>query len=125
MKARRVDHVLAALTCPRLTGRHSSALAIGTAHLRAGSPGRASARYRPLASIVDSVGPEYTETMKTMQYVYWQHDDMWLGYLQEFPDYWTQGETLDELQENLKDLYQELTSGNIPEVRRVAELQVS
>jgi len=71
------------------------------------------------------VGPEYTETMKTMQYVYWQHDDMWLGYLQEFPDYWTQGETLDELQENLKDLYQELTSGNIPEVRRVAELQVS
>jgi len=30
-----------------------------------------------------------------------------------------------ELQENLKDLYQELTSGNIPEVRRVAELQVS
>ncbi len=32
---------------------------------------------------------------------------------------------LDELQENLKDLYQELTSGNILEVRRVAELQVS
>jgi hypothetical protein len=32
---------------------------------------------------------------------------------------------LDELQENLKDLYQELTSGNISEVRRVAELQVS
>ena len=50
---------------------------------------------------------------------------MWLGYLEEFPDYWTQGEMLDELQENLKDLYQELTSGNILEVRRVAELQVS
>ncbi len=81
-------------------------------------------KIRPLAPIVDSVGPEYTETMKTMRYVYWQHDNMWLGYLQEFPDYWTQGETQDELQENLKDLYQELTSGNIPEVRRVAELQV-
>jgi predicted RNase H-like HicB family nuclease len=63
--------------------------------------------------------------MKTMRYVYWQHDDTWLGYLEEFPDYWTQGETLDELQENLKDLYQELTGGSIPEVRRVAELQVS
>jgi predicted RNase H-like HicB family nuclease len=63
--------------------------------------------------------------MKTMRYVYWQHDDVWLGYLEEFLDYWTQGETLDELQENLKDLYQELTSGNILEVRRVAELQVS
>lgn len=62
--------------------------------------------------------------MKKMQYVYWQHEDMWLGYLQEFPDYWTQGGTLEELGENLKDLYQELTGGNIPEVRRVAELQV-
>lgn len=66
----------------------------------------------------------YTEYMKKMQYIYWQHEEMWLGYLQEFPDYWTQGETFEELQENLKDLYQELTGGNIPEVRRVAELQV-
>ena len=77
------------------------------------------------SSIVDFVATKYTVIMKTMRYVYWQHDDMWLGYLEESPDYWTQGETLDELQENLKDLYQELTSGNIPEVRRVAKLQVS
>ena len=74
---------------------------------------------------VDLVAPAYTVTMRTMRYVYWQHDDMWLGYLEEPPDYWTQGETLDELQENLKDLYQELTSGSILEVRRVAELHVS
>jgi predicted RNase H-like HicB family nuclease len=60
-----------------------------------------------------------------IRYTYWQHDSMWLGYLEEFPDYWTQGENLGELQENLKDLYQELTSGSIPEVRRVAKLQVS
>ena len=62
--------------------------------------------------------------MRTMRYVYWQHEDMWLGYLEEFPDYWTQGETIQELEENLRDLHDELTSGNIPEVRRVAELQV-
>lgn len=30
------------------------------------------------------------------KYVYWQDDDMWLGYLQEYPDYWTQGETEEE-----------------------------
>jgi len=60
-----------------------------------------------------------------IRYTYWQHDGMWLGYLEESPDYLTQGETLDELQENLKDLYQELTSGSISEVRRVAKLQVS
>jgi len=63
--------------------------------------------------------------MKTMRYVYWQDEDMWLGYLEEFPDYLTQGESIEELQENLKDLYGDLTSGQIPGVRRVAELQVT
>lgn len=29
---------------------------------------------------------------------------MWLGYFEEFPDYLTQGETLEGLQENLRDL---------------------
>ena len=59
------------------------------------------------------------------KYVYWQDDDMWLGYLQEYPDYWTQGETEEELKENLLDIYQELTDGIIPNVRKVAELEVS
>jgi hypothetical protein len=40
----------------------------------------------------------------------------------EFPDYMTQGETLPELEENLRDLYRDLTSGDIPGIRRVAEL---
>ena len=61
--------------------------------------------------------------MKT-RYVYWQEDDMWLGYLEEFPDYWTQGESLDDLQEHLKDLYNDLASGIIPNVRRASELEV-
>ena len=63
--------------------------------------------------------------MTTQKYVYWQEEDMWLGYLEEYPDYWTQGESVEELQENLKDIFQELTSGNIPGVRRVAELEVA
>ncbi|MEW6216994.1 MAG: type II toxin-antitoxin system HicB family antitoxin [Candidatus Bipolaricaulota bacterium] len=63
--------------------------------------------------------------MKTVQYVYWQRGDAWIGHLAEYPDYWTQGHTLDELKENLKDLYADLASGAIPEVRRVAELQVA
>jgi len=50
---------------------------------------------------------------------------MWLGYLEDFPDYMTQGQTLEELQDNLKDIYQDVTSGNIPGVRRVAELQLA
>ena len=63
--------------------------------------------------------------MQTKRYVYWQDGDMWLGYLEEYPDHMTQGETLDELQLNLRDIYQELTGGNIPGVRRVADLQIA
>ncbi len=63
--------------------------------------------------------------MQTQKYIYWQDGDMWLGFFSEYPDYWTQGETKEELEENLMDIYNELTSGTIPCVRRVAELQVS
>ena len=59
------------------------------------------------------------------KYVYWRDDDVWLGYLEEYPDYWTQGETEAELKDNLLDIYQELTGGTIPNIRKVAELEVS
>lgn len=42
---------------------------------------------------------------------------MWVGYFEEFPDYWAQGEALKELKENLKDLWGDLISGNIPNVQ--------
>jgi predicted RNase H-like HicB family nuclease len=48
--------------------------------------------------------------MVKQKYVYWKDDDMWLGYLEESPDYWAQGETEEELKENLIDLYKELSS---------------
>jgi len=50
---------------------------------------------------------------------------MWFGYLEEFPDYVTQGETIAELEENLRDIYDDLTGGQIPCVRRRAELHVA
>jgi hypothetical protein len=62
--------------------------------------------------------------MSTAWYIHWQDREMWLGYFEEFPDYMTQGETLEELQENLRDLYRDLTSGEIPGIRRAAELPV-
>ncbi len=63
--------------------------------------------------------------MMKMKFVYYQEDDMWIGWLEEYPDYRTQGATLEELKENLKDIYGDLTSGGIPAVRRVGELVVS
>jgi predicted RNase H-like HicB family nuclease len=43
--------------------------------------------------------------MEKTGFVYYQENDMWVGWLEEYPDYRTQGQTLDELKENLKDIY--------------------
>lgn len=56
------------------------------------------------------------------RFVYWQDGQDWLGYLEEFPDYVTQGESLQDLEDHLRDLHKDITSGAIPGVRRVAEL---
>jgi len=61
--------------------------------------------------------------MGTTRFIYWQDDDAWLGYLEEYPDYMTQGESLEELKENLKDIYADLVSGAVPYVRRAPELE--
>jgi predicted RNase H-like HicB family nuclease len=37
---------------------------------------------------------------------YWQEaDGKYLGYLNDYPDHWTQGGDLNDLRENLRDLY--------------------
>jgi hypothetical protein len=63
--------------------------------------------------------------MKKLAFTYWQDGDSWLGYLDEFPDYQTQAESFDDLKEHLADLYRDLTSGEIPNVRRRAEMEVA
>jgi predicted RNase H-like HicB family nuclease len=63
--------------------------------------------------------------VKTIRYVYWKEEDMWLGYLEEYPDYMTQGETLEELRDNLTDIFEDVSGGHIPGVRRVAKLQIA
>lgn len=62
--------------------------------------------------------------MQAIKYIHWQEDDVWIGYLQDYPDYRTQGETLEELTEHLKDLYQDLAGGKILRVRKVGELVI-
>lgn len=71
------------------------------------------------------IEPVYTESMANARYVYWQDGNHWLGYFEEHPDYITQGDSLEDLQENLKELFRDVTSGQIPGVRRVAELPVT
>ena len=63
--------------------------------------------------------------MEKTKYIYWRDQDIWLGFLEDYPDYWTQGQTEEELRENLTDIFKELTSGTIPNVRKRAELEVA
>ncbi len=62
----------------------------------------------------------------TARIVYWEASDgMWVGYLEEYPDYHIQGTSLDNLREHLRDLYQDLSGGLIPGARRSEELVIS
>ena len=63
--------------------------------------------------------------MKKLGFTYWQDGNDWLGYLDEYPDYLTQGPSLEDLKAHLLDLYQDLASGLVPHVRRHAELEVA
>jgi hypothetical protein len=65
------------------------------------------------------------DPMQTAKIVYWEEDGAWLGYFQDYPDYWTQGATLEDLREHLKDLYRDISSGQILGIRKVEELVVS
>jgi predicted RNase H-like HicB family nuclease len=46
--------------------------------------------------------------------IYWKSDKFWLGKLQEYPEIMTQGETLEELEENLRDAYHEMVLEDVP-----------
>ena len=48
--------------------------------------------------------------MEKKKCTYWQDYHMRLGYLEECRDYIAQGESLEELEENLRDIYTELSS---------------
>ena len=60
--------------------------------------------------------------MKTTKFTYWQDGDYYLGFLNDYPDYQTQGMSKEELVKNLKGLLADLESGEIPCIRKVEEL---
>lgn len=41
--------------------------------------------------------------------VYWRGEKFWLGKLLEHPEIMTQGETLEELEENLRDAFEAMS----------------
>ncbi len=63
--------------------------------------------------------------MNTKKITYWQDGGFWLGYIDDYPEYVTQGLTYDELIENIKDIYNDIENELIPGKRHTIELELS
>ena len=63
--------------------------------------------------------------MKTkMTMIYWKGEKYWLGKLLEHPEIMTQGETLGELEENIKDAYLLMAMDDVPEEHKMKEIAI-
>ena len=51
----------------------------------------------------------------TMTLVYWKGEQFWLGKLLEHPEIMTQGETLEELETNIRDAYLMMVMDDVPD----------
>jgi predicted RNase H-like HicB family nuclease len=60
-----------------------------------------------------------------LKMVYWKSDKFWVGKLLEHPEIMTQGETLEELEENMKDAYLLMAMEDVPENHQVRELALT
>jgi predicted RNase H-like HicB family nuclease len=63
--------------------------------------------------------------MKTIKYTFWQDGEFFIGFLNDYPDYETQGFSKEELLENLKSLLADIESEEIPFIRKVEEFAVA
>lgn len=55
-----------------------------------------------------------SSTIKNIgKYVYWKHEGMWVGYIEKYPEYFSQGETISELREGLLKIYDSVKSASL------------
>ena len=64
--------------------------------------------------------------MKTkLRMIFWKGKKFWVGKLIDHPEVMTQGETLKELEQNMKDAYLLMTMEDVPEGYDVKELTLT
>lgn len=63
--------------------------------------------------------------MINLAYTWWRDESHYIGFLNSHPDYETQGESVSELEENLRDIYMDIQSQDIPYLRHVSELTIA
>ena len=59
-----------------------------------------------------------------MTLIYWKSESFWLGKLLEHPEIMTQGETLEELEENIKDAYLLMAMDDVPQGYALKEISL-
>ena len=59
-----------------------------------------------------------------MTLIYWKSDHFWLGKILEHPEIMTQGETLDELEKNIKDAYLLMAMDDVPDDFKMKEISL-
>jgi predicted RNase H-like HicB family nuclease len=62
---------------------------------------------------------------RKLKMVYWKGDKFWVGKLLDYPETMTQGETLRELEENMKDAYVLMTMEDVPKEHKIKELTIA
>jgi predicted RNase H-like HicB family nuclease len=61
---------------------------------------------------------------KKLTLIYWKGEKFWLGKLLEHPEIMTQGKTLKELEENIKDAFLLMTMDDVPAKYQTKEILV-
>lgn len=63
--------------------------------------------------------------MKTkLTMIYWKEEKFWLGKFLEYPEIMTQGKTIKELEENLKDAFLMMAMDDVPEKYKTKEIAI-
>jgi len=77
-----------------------------------------------LRDILSSVLQSLEESVmgQRLTIVYWKGERFWLGKLLEHPEIMSQGETLEELEQNLKDAYRMMVLEDVPESYQTKEM---
>jgi predicted RNase H-like HicB family nuclease len=60
-----------------------------------------------------------------LKMIYWKSEKFWVGKLLEHPEIMTQGETLEELEDNMRDAYVLMTLDDVPEQHEIKELAMN
>ena len=62
-----------------------------------------------------------------IKFTYWKESDgTYIGFLNDYPDHWTQGMDMPDLKEHLIDLYKTFSSSDeILGIRKVEELEIA